>query len=269
MQQKMGKGAILAAIGLCLSVAGLVVIMLLTLWNESWMIGQMEKSDYYSAAARVARADCAEIISQSGVLGNIIEDFIPDDIVRQDIILSTDALFRNSGAVTSSRFSNLKTTIEDIVYEETKQILSEADQSMNTAIQFQCEQRYAQNVKTPFFTAISILLQYKQVSTPLLIAVLAIVFIGVIGLFVLSDTYQQLFVSLAKALTTAGIALFLFGVVVLYCGFQNWMPNANIEYTLFVNWFRGLPIGCLLGGIVMMLCAGGVMWHSSKSHKGA
>ncbi len=269
MQQKIAKSGILIAMSLCLSVIGLLVGMLLTLWNEGWLIGKMEQTEYYAVAAQTARADCGAIIAQSGVLSNLVEQFIPDDVVRQDIILSTDALFRNTGAVSTSRFSNLKTVIEDVIYEETQQILSEADQFVNNAVQFQCEQQYAQSIKTPFLTAISILLQYKQISTMLLVATLLIFIIGAVGLFLLSKDYQQLLSSFSTVLAASGLSLFLLGIVVFLSGFQNWMPTQNIECALFISWFQGMPISCIVIGILLMVSAVGLMWYAPKLDKGA
>lgn len=268
MQQKIAKTAVSMALCLCLSMLGMLAGVALTLWNEGWLISSMDKTGYYTDTTQLAKSECSYFINQTGVLGNIVDEFITDEIVRQDVILGVDGLFRNTGAMAFSKFGDLSTRVEDIIYEETGKILDNSEKQQNFSLQFQCEQRYAEIVRPPFQTAISILLQYKQIGLFLAIAAAIVSVMGAMVLFVMSKTMKQWKGLLASNGLVSACTLLVLSIAIQFCGYQNWMPKTNMEYKLFVKWFGGTSWG--LAGVAVVLAGGAIallFWN--KKPKGA
>ncbi len=252
-QNKSIKIIISLAMCLCVAVLGLVAAMSFTLWNESWMMHSMKKSGYFEDAAHRTKADCGLVIAQAGVLGNFVEKFISDEMIQEDIVLATDALFRNISSPTSSHFGKLAVEIEDTIYQETGTILGESEKQNNIAVQFQTEQQYAESVRPPLQTIVSILMQYKKIGIFLAIASLVVIVGATVVLFGLSKTIQQWIQTIGSTVMASSVTMFLMAIVSMACRYQKWMPQTNLEYSLFVQWFGGVPLGLCMVGVILLI----------------
>lgn len=266
-QIDMKKSIVALAMALCIGLLGIIGGAFLTLWNEGWLMSRMESSGYFADIALRTKADCGLVISQAGVLGNFVDEFVSDEEIRQDVTMAADALFRNSTPPVTSHFGTLATRIEDVIYKETGMILGESQKQSNIAVQFQTEQQYAQSIRPPFQAILSILLQYKKVGLLMAIGATIVGLGGFLVLFWLSKTMQQLMKTVCCSFLGGGVALAVTAVAAALSGYQKWMPQSNLEYTLFVEWLGGVPLAFGAMALLCWLAAAAIAFWGQKNPK--
>lgn len=258
MKTKLIRGCVALALCVCAALLGLLGALGCSLWSENWIMHSMEATGYYGQLAQRVRADCGVLASQTGLLGNIVDPMLPDETVRQDVILLTDALFRGTMAMPETPFEDFAVQVEDIVYDEMQAYLTDEEKQLAQSVQRQCADQYTQSVRPPFQVVLSILLQYRRMAWLLALAAsaLAAAAAGVLRKLCCAQGYAR---ELARPVLSAAVAVAGLGAAVRCCGYQSWMPAQNLEYQLFVYWFGGLAYALWTAGAVLAAGAGLLM----------
>lgn len=258
MKTKLIRGCVSLALCVCAALLGLLGALGCSLWSENWIMHSMEATGYYGQLAQRVRADCGVLASQTGLLGNIVDPMLPDETVRQDVILLTDALFRGTMAMPETPFEDFAVQVEDIVYDEMQVYLTDEEKQLAQTVQRQCADQYTQSVRPPFQVVLSILLQYRRMAWLLALAAsaLAAAAAGVLRKLCRAQGYAR---EVARPVLSAAVAVAGLGAAVWFCGYQSWMPTQNLEYKLFVYWFGGLAYALWAAGAVLAAGAGLLM----------
>lgn len=242
---------------LCLAVSlfALLLALQVTLFNESYLLQTLERTNYYTNVAHTAKTVCESFFSQAQFGVGMVGNYISEDTVVNDIQSAIYNRFRNAGIKTTARFGTLTSDLADTVYSETGTQATESDLTRYFALQSTCEGSYQTMVSVPFDAALSIVLQYRSLCAVLYAALGVIAFFSLLSLFKLSADMPEFLKHLSAALVPAGFACTLGGLsFVLFSGFQNWMPSDNIAHASFTRWFGGLFPYLAVFGIVIGVC---------------
>lgn len=240
MKNKLAGMLISLALCVCAAVLGLLAALGCSLWSENWIMHSMDAVGYHRQLADRVRADCGALAAQTGVLGTVVNPLLPDEMVRQDVILLTDGLFRNTMAMPQEPFRYFAVQVEDLVYKEMQVFLTEEEKQLAQTVQQQCARQYIESIRPPFQVVLSILLQYRRMAG---MTALAAALLAAAAVSVLRRLYgaERSGAAVCGALAAAGGAVIALGFAARLCGYQSWMPQQNLEYPLFVYWFGGLP----------------------------
>lgn len=245
---------------LCIAVLGLMGALELTLFKEGYLFDQMAETGYFSTITDTARAACQGYAADAGFNAQAVDSFLTDSIVQTAIIQNVDAKFRNTVSNAKAAFSNILTYLEDAIYDETGELLTDAQKDQIAVLQISCEGAYQEATRPPFDTGLNVVLQYRSVRQWVWLTFLLV---GAAALFLLQkakETKQELGLCVQQAVLGAGASLLVVAAILEWAlPYRTWMPQENISYSLFCAWWGGLP--CMLAVLGAVLLAAVVLLY--------
>lgn len=234
------------------ALAALLLSLEATLFKEGYLIRKLDEADYFDTLTNTVRAACEGYLMDARFSAAIAGDFLSPEQTYSDVVVSIDARFRGTGAVTYSRFTQMTDTLADAARADTGEEPSEEDLLRYTAVQSVCEGTYQTAVAVPFDAPLSVVLQYRALR-PVFYAALGVMLAACLfALHTLEKQRAAFLRALGAALTPAGAAAALCAAVLAFAsGYRAWMPAENMAHPAFCAWLGGFfPAFGLAGALL-------------------
>ncbi len=234
------------------ALAALLLSLEATLFKEGYLIKKLDEADYFDTLTNTVRAACEGYLMDARFSAAIAGDFLTPEQTYNDVVVSIDARFRGTGAVTYSRFTQMTDTLADAARTDTGEEPSEEDLLRYTAVQSVCEGTYQTAVAVPFDAPLSVVLQYRAFR-PVFYAALSVMLAACIfALHTLEKRRTAFLRALGAALTPAGAAAVLCAAALAFAsGYRAWMPAENMAHPAFCAWLGGFfPAFGLAGALL-------------------
>lgn len=246
----------LACVAGCL--LALLAALSLTLFREGYYIHKLEKSDCLSAITENILQAGQQVAQTAGLRQDILDSLVTQEDVRVAVLRRTDEIWHGSTTQPDSPYTDVVTYLQDTVSAETGEMWEEDDLNLYNSIRAVCDDMWRSNAVPPLANVLNLLMQYRRVTTPLTIVLVAVLLVCLWLQVPLCRSWRQL----AGALYTIGGGIVLGAVLGLIAvqlsGWQGWMPAADPAYALYKSWFGGFaPVlaacGSGIAGLVWLV----------------
>lgn len=243
-------------------VAGCLLALLaalgLTLFREGYYIHKLEKSDCLQAITDNIRQAGQTVALTAGLRQDILDSLVTEEDVSVAVLRRADEIWHGSTTQPDSPYTDVVTYLQDTISQETGEAWDEEDTNLYTSIRAICDDMWRSNAVPPLANVLNLLMQYRRITTPLTIVLVAVLLACLWLQVPLYKSWRQL----AGALYTIGGGILLGAVlgmiVVELSGWQSWMSAADPAYALYKSWFGAFaPVlaacGCGIAGLVWLV----------------
>lgn len=246
----------LACVAGCL--LALLAALSLTLFREGYYISKLEKSDCLSAITENILQAGQQVARTAGLRQDVLDSLVTQEDVRVAVLRRADEIWHGSTTQPDSPYTDVVTYLQDTVSAETGEMWEEDDLNLYNSIRAVCDDMWRSNAVPPLANVLNLLMQYRRVTTPLTIVLVAVLLVCLWLQVPLCRRWRQL----AGALYTIGGGIVLGAVLGLIAvqlsGWQGWMPAADPGYALYKSWFGGFaPVlaacGSGIAGLVWLV----------------
>lgn len=242
-----------AVLSVCLLALCFLGVMEMTLFKEGYLIGKIEKTGYSAGMSHAVRAACEGYAAAADLAADAATHYVTEEKTAQDIEQRIDGLFRGYTPVETSVFTQMSPDLRDRYVKENGHEPDELRAASFEVLQVICESAYQDAVKPPFGAVLSIILQYRDAAKWILLA-FAVLGAGALMLLKTSLAADKagFWQYAGCSALGAGAALCVAAVLGKWAvPFKTWMPESNIAYPLFCEWFGGVPTMLAVAGIVL------------------